>query len=99
MMTPRSAKKFGRKVELRPDWEEVKDQIMEEIVYAKFSQNKYILRKLIATKDEMIIEKNDWGDTYWGVCKFKEVGENKLGKILMKIRKQFQEEKAIYGEF
>jgi predicted NAD-dependent protein-ADP-ribosyltransferase YbiA (DUF1768 family) len=31
-----------------------------------------------------LIEGNWWGDTYWGVCNG--VGENHLGKLLMKIR-------------
>ena len=34
-----SAKKLGRRISLRGDWEDVKNQVMLEICLAKFSQN------------------------------------------------------------
>ena len=82
------AKKEGRRIKLRKDWEEVKDQIMYEIVLAKFSQNKDLKRKLLATGNKRLIEGNIWNDTYWGICKGK--GQNKLGKILMKVREELR---------
>jgi predicted NAD-dependent protein-ADP-ribosyltransferase YbiA (DUF1768 family) len=39
---------------------------------------------LKATGDEELVEGNWWNDTFWGVCNG--VGENNLGKLLMKIR-------------
>lgn len=36
------------------------------------------------TGESILIEKNTWGDTYFGVCNG--VGENNLGKDLMSIR-------------
>lgn len=83
-VTAGMAKKMGNNLDLRPDWEEVKDSLMEEIVCLKFSQNNNLMKKLIDTGDAEIIEGNWWGDTYWGVCKGE--GQNKLGKILMKLR-------------
>ncbi len=83
------AKKMGRQVNIRPDWEEVKLRIMAEIVFQKFSQNKDLAEKLILTGDAQLIEGNYWGDTYWGVCTnrtYDNVGENYLGKILMCVR-------------
>ena len=77
---------MGRQVQLRPDWEQVKDGIMEEIVHAKFFQIEPFARKLVATGNAELIEGNTWGDTYWGVDLHTMQGQNKLGKILMKIR-------------
>ena len=83
---PGKSKGMGRRVQLRPDWEEVKVVIMEEIVRAKYTQHPELARKLIATGDRIIIEGNQWGDTFWGVDSRTGEGENHLGKILMKIR-------------
>lgn len=89
-LPPALAKKLGRQVPLRPDWEEVKDKVMYEVVYYKFKYNEDLKQKLLATGDEGIIEGNTWHDTYWGVCKGQ--GLNKLGKILMMIRTRLREE-------
>lgn len=78
------AKRLGRSINLRPDWESVKDDIMLKVCFAKFSQNTDLRDKLIATFPKYLEEGNDWNDKYWGVCNG--VGMNKLGKILMKIR-------------
>ena len=85
---PSEAKAAGRKIDLRPDWEEVKSQIMYEIVQAKFNQNQDLKEKLLATGDEHLEEGNTWHDTYWGVCNGK--GKNKLGKILMQVREELK---------
>lgn len=80
------AKKMGRQVNIRPDWEQVKLRIMATIVFQKFNQNKELAEKLILTGDAELIEGNYWGDTYWGICTNKtydNAGENYLGKILM----------------
>lgn len=80
------AKKLGKTVELRADWDDVKDNIMYFIVRNKFIPNDDLMEKLIATGNAELIEGNWWKDTYWGVCDG--IGENKLGKILMQIRKE-----------
>ena len=85
-ITPTIAKRMGRQVQLRTDWEQVKDGIMEAIVHAKFFQIEPLARKLMATGNAELIESNTWGDTYWGVDLHTMHGQNKLGKILMKIR-------------
>lgn len=85
-LSPNAAKKMGRQLNLRPDWEEVKDEIMEEIVRAKIDQNPEVKERLLETGDMIIEEGNDWKDTYWGVDLKTGKGENRLGKILMKIR-------------
>ena len=85
-LNPSRAKALGRRVKLRPDWEEVKYDIMYQVCKAKFLQNGDLLGKLIATGGAELIEGNDWGDRIWGVCNG--VGENNLGKILMRIRNE-----------
>ena len=88
-LTPTQAKRLGRQVELRPDWEEVKDTIMYEICRCKFIDNPMMKFLLARTEEHLLVESNWWNDTYWGVCRG--VGENKLGKILMQIRDEIKE--------
>ena len=83
-LNPREAKKLGKEIEIRPDWDEIKYETMEEIINFKFDQNNDLALKLIETRERELIEGNWWGDTYWGVCKG--IGENNLGKILMNRR-------------
>ena len=86
--TPQEAKKAGRRVDLRSDWEDVKVDIMKSIVQSKFSDPE-LLNKLLDTGIEEIVEGNTWGDTFWGV--YKGQGENMLGKILMEVRDEARE--------
>lgn len=81
--TPAEAKKFGRSVVIRPFWKEVRKHYMYKILKVKFNQEPF-RTKLIETGDEELVEGNWWGDIYWGVCNG--IGENNLGKLLMKIR-------------
>ncbi len=92
-MSPAVAKREGLRVRLRPDWEEVKLGIMEEILYAKFTQNRDLKRKLLETGDAILEEGNKWHDTYWGVDIRTGRGENHLGKALMKVRARLQPKK------
>lgn len=85
------AKKLGRDmqlVHLRPDWDLIKDKVMYEVCWLKFSTHPDLKEKLLATGDRELIEGNYWGDTYWGV--YLGVGANKLGKTLMKIRSELR---------
>ena len=88
-LSPSDAKRLGRRVRLRNDWEDVKDKVMYDICIAKFMQNKNLAQLLIETGDATLIEGNTWGDRVWGVCDG--VGENRLGKILMQIRAKMKE--------
>jgi len=85
---PGEAKRWGRLVSLRQDWEKVKDGIMYDIVKAKFEQNLGLKKLLLDTGDAELLEGNTWGDVYWGVNSISEVGQNKLGKILMRVREE-----------
>ena len=77
---------------MRKDWEEVKDELMEEILRSKFAQHTELKEKLLATGDAVLIEGNSWNDRYWGVDIKSGAGKNHLGKILMKVREDLQEE-------
>ena len=85
-LNPSEAKRLGRHVELRSDWEQVKDGIMFNIVLTKFSSDEYLAYKLLETGEEVLMEGNTWNDTYWGVDLDTMQGKNKLGLILMKVR-------------
>jgi N-glycosidase YbiA len=80
------AKKFGRSVVLAPDFEKNKLAIMERALRWKFAPGTSWYNKLMATGSEEIVERNNWGDCFWGWDVNKKRGENHLGKILMKIR-------------
>lgn len=82
------AKRLGKTVTLRPDWEDVKLSIMEDLIEQKFANDLRLSIKLDQTYPAELIEGNWWGDTYWGVCDGE--GENHLGKILMQVRKKIQ---------
>lgn len=77
------AKKLGKKIKLRPDWNDIRLEVMYRVVFAKFRQHPELKTKLLNIS-EMIIEDNTWHDTFWGKCNG--VGKNKLGIILMTIR-------------
>lgn len=87
-LAPNKAKALGRRVPLRSDWEDVKDEIMYNLVKIKFLSNPELRKKLLATLTEELVEVNTWRDTYWGQCEGK--GQNKLGKILMKVREELR---------
>lgn len=89
-LDPSSAKKLGRRVQLRPDWEEIKISVMYEIVKAKFTQNSVLKTKLLVTGNQHLEEGNTWGDKIWGTVDG--IGENNLGKILMRVREEIRHE-------
>ena len=89
---PGKSKGVGRRVQLRPDWEEVKEGIMEEIVRAKFTQHLELAAQLVATGEKVLVEGNHWGDVFWGVDTRTGQGENHLGKILMKVREELKQD-------
>lgn len=83
------ARKLGRKVRLCKDWEDIKDDVMHFVVKEKFIQHPGLRKLLFDTGNEELVEINSWGDTYWGVCNGE--GENRLGKILMRVREELRE--------
>ena len=90
--TPGAAKRMGRQVQLREDWEEVKYAAMRVGVERKFDAHPGLAEKLIATGDAILIEGNSWHDNTWGSCFCPKcaaiAGKNWLGEILMERRKE-----------
>jgi hypothetical protein len=89
---PGEAKRRGRRATIRPDWEEVKLDVMEDLLRQKFVG---LARALVMTGDEELVEGNTWGDRFWGVCQG--AGENHLGRLLMKIRSELKGQDICYG--
>lgn len=91
--TAAQAKRNGKLVVMREDWNDVKLSIMTDLVTQKFTNHPELSRLLLATNGCQLIEGNTWNDVYWGVCRG--VGSNHLGRILMRIRDLLSIEKNI----
>ena len=89
--TPSLAKRLGRHVKLRPDWEKIKIDVMRSVLQAKFS-DKTLRKKLLETGDMELVEGNTWGDMYWGLDSNSGIGQNHLGKLLMELRRKLNYE-------
>ena len=86
--TPGVAKRVGRQIKLREDWELVKNPVMMDVVSLKFSEGSNFAEWLIETEYAPLVEGNTWHDQYWGNCTCgrsacEPHGGNTLGKILM----------------
>jgi ribA/ribD-fused uncharacterized protein len=88
-LNPAEAKRLGRRVSLRKDWEQIKISVMTDIVRTKFS-NPELKSRLLATEDIPLEEGNDWGDRIWGTVNG--TGRNLLGQILMQVREEYRAE-------
>ncbi len=97
--SPVSAKRLGRRVTLRGDWETVKFDIMLGFLRQKFTQPD-LRQKLLETGDLELIEGNRWGDRIWGrvMIKGQWVGKNHLGQLLMQVRSEVRENQRPQSE-
>jgi hypothetical protein len=82
--TPGDAKRLGRHIDIRADWDDVKLEVMAFLLVQKFRKGTLLASMLEATGDAYLMEGNHWGDTFWGVCDGE--GNNYLGELLMLIR-------------
>jgi hypothetical protein len=89
--TPAEAAAIGRDRthKLRPDWEQVKPQVMWQGVLTKFLTHTDIQAILLDTSEELIVEDSPT-DYYWG-CGQDKTGQNQLGNILMKVRQELRQ--------
>jgi ribA/ribD-fused uncharacterized protein len=88
-LKPSAAMAFGRALtDVRPDWEEVKLDVMLDLLREKFSNNMYLREKLLETGDEYLEETNTHGDHFYGVCDG--IGLNHLGHLIMQVRKELR---------
>lgn len=91
-------KRAGQKIDMRPDWNEVRKRVMLLVVLAKFTQHQDLAKLLADTGEEHLVEGNRWHDNYWGSCecpacalgyedmRWADRGFNHLGKTLMAVR-------------
>lgn len=86
-LRPGQAKRLGAGLLLRPNWDTLKDGIMTELVRDKFLQPR-LQRLLLATNSSLLFEGNRWRDLYWGIDLHSGKGQNRLGIILMALRKE-----------
>lgn len=84
--TPGQAKRLGRGVPMRRDWDAVKLEVMGELVRQKFAPGSALSMQLLATAGLNLVEDNTWGDRFWGQCKG--AGHNHLGRLLMGVREK-----------
>ena len=95
---PNDAKALGRECRIRPDWEEIKYDVMSMTLHSKFSLGRPEAQRLLDTKDALLVEGTFWGDETWGVdldsaanvsdC----AGRNWLGRLLMARRAELRAE-------
>lgn len=81
-----AAKRLGNRLTtIDPDWNAYRLEVMRRGLVLKFQYGTELGDKLLATKDELLIEGNGWGDAFWGaILKGEEwVGANWLGMLLM----------------
>ncbi|OGV28101.1 MAG: hypothetical protein A3F18_04175 [Legionellales bacterium RIFCSPHIGHO2_12_FULL_37_14] len=70
----------------------LKEDLMYEILLAKFTQNPPLLKALLETGQAQLIE-NAPHDNFWGIGSDKAIpGRNALGKALMRVRETLQKE-------
>jgi ribA/ribD-fused uncharacterized protein len=72
---------------MRDDWNDIKIDVMRDLLQEKFSDDD-LRELLLATGDAELIEGNTWNDYFWGVCLGE--GQNWLGKLLMEVRKELK---------
>lgn len=89
------AKRLGRRVTLRPDWEQIKVRVMRDLLFEKFDSHDYA-GLLLSTGDLVLVEGNYWHDNTWGSCFCGSrpgcagQGENLLGRLLMELRAELR---------
>lgn len=86
--TPGDAKRLGRQMPIRKDWEQVKTGIMLQLLRQKFEREP-MRSRLIATAPHALVEGNHWHDRFWGRCSCPRCGgsgENHLGRLLELVR-------------
>lgn len=84
------AKRRGKLLPLRPDWEQVKEGVMADLLRQKFA-NPSLGQRLRSTGNRYIVEGNSWHDNFWGECECRRcrgetVAQNRLGHLLMQVR-------------
>ena len=94
-IAPGEAKRRGRRLPLRKNWDNIRLSIMEDLLRSKFADD-VLKRRLLGTGNHELVEGNRWHDNFWGSCACERCGnrgQNQLGKLLMKLRAEYRSEK------
>merc|ERR1719469_1437186 len=90
--SPGDAKRYGQILDLREDWDEIKEQAMLDVLRSKFSLELHpdLVRQLLQTGERPLVEGNVWDDRLWGMAvrNGELQGENRLGELLMQVRRE-----------
>jgi ribA/ribD-fused uncharacterized protein len=86
------AKRAGRRVKLREDWNDISLDVMLSGLRAKFAPGSKLAEQLLATGDAVLEEGNHWHDNFWGICHCSSCsgGLNHLGRLLMQVRAELR---------
>lgn len=97
--TPAESAALGRdrSVPLRPDWEQVKDDVMRLAIAYKFNQNRALYSVLYNTDKKKLIE-HTVNDKYWGDAG-DGTGKNMLGILLMELRGVISKDEDVFNSF
>lgn len=75
-------------IQIRPDWDNIKNDVMIYILRQKFTQNLTLKNLLLSTGNSILVEESP-RDSYWGIGKNRD-GKNMLGKLLMDLREELK---------
>jgi ribA/ribD-fused uncharacterized protein len=95
--TPAAAVKLAKDPTkpVRPDWKEQREEIMNTAIRAKFRENPAMQQVLLKTYPNDLVFA-DGNDSFWGYGRTK-MGQNKVGKLLMKYRNENTGMEAVDG--
>jgi ribA/ribD-fused uncharacterized protein len=87
--TPREAKNLGRtrEIPIRPDWDQVKEEVMLRALRSKFAAPR-LRELLLATGERPLVEASPF-DSYWGSGNAG-TGRNRLGELLARVRAELR---------
>ena len=91
---PAEAKKFGKSINRRPNWHQVKRSVMLYALRQKF-ENKHMKQALLNSGNQTIVHEVHWHDNFWASCVCPKCADkekvNLLGVLLMQIRAELVE--------
>lgn len=95
-LSAHDAKKLGRSLQLREDWQLVMRDMMYDVLLCKYKQSDKCRLILLTTGDMFLKEDTTgWHDNIWGSCsceKCQDKGLNYLGLELMHVRQTLRDE-------
>lgn len=100
-MTAKMKSKPHRLKDSRPDWEDIKVEVMWWCLRAKLGQNVFAMGRLLESTGDRDIVEHSHNDKFWGTVMDKDgklTGQNVLGKLLMQLREEYWKGKDNFRE-